>query len=108
MLKNGWFKMNREIFTDDIVTSDSDHLAVWCFLCANASYTTRQTRYNGKVITLRPGQLITSRRSIAAATKVDPSKVERVLKVFIEAKRVSQRTCSSSRLITILEPQSED
>ena len=107
MLKNGWFKMNRAIFTDNIVAYDSDHLAVWCYLCASASYTTRQARFNGRVVTLRPGQLITSRRSIAAATKVDPSKVERVLKVFIEAKRVSQRTCSTSRLITILEPETE-
>ena len=64
-MKYGWFKMNREIFTDEILCHNSEHLAVWCYLCANAVYKETQARFAGKLVTLQPGQLITGRKVIA-------------------------------------------
>ena len=105
-MEHGWFKMNREIFTDEILCYSSEYLAVWCYLCAHAVFKEQQARFNGKVITLQPGQLITGRRVIAEATKLNEFKVQRILSFFESAQRIAQQTCSLNRLITILEPDS--
>ena len=102
-MKYGWFKMNRKIFTDEIICCSSDYLAVWCYLCAHAAFKEQQVRFAGKVITLQPGQLITGRKAIAAATKIDEYKVQRILSFFEAAQRIAQQTSSKNRLITILE-----
>ena len=87
-MEHGWFKMNRTVFTDDIICYSPAHLAVWCYLCANAAYKERQTRFAGKVI--------------AAATKLDEYKVQRILSFFESAQRIAQQTSSTNRLISIL------
>ena len=104
-MKHGWFKMNRAIFTDEILCYNSEYLAVWCYLCANAAFKARQARFAGELITLQPGQLITGRKVIAEATKLSESKVQRILAFFEKAKRISQVTSTKHRLISILEPE---
>lgn len=102
-MKYGWFKMNREIFTDEILCHNSEHLAVWCYLCANAVYKETQARFAGKLVTLQPGQLITGRKVIAQATKISEYKVQRILSFFESAQRIAQQTSNTNRLISILE-----
>lgn len=106
-MEHGWFKMNREILTDEVLCHNSEYLAVWCFLCAHAVFKEHQARFKGKLITLQPGQLITGRRVIAEATKLNEFKVERILSFFESAQRIAQQTSNMNRLITILEPDDE-
>ena len=102
MMEHGWFKMDRAIFEDKLLTRDAEYLAVWCFLCANAAFQPRSAVFAGKPLTLQPGQLITGRKAIAAATGVNESKVERVLNKLESGQRIEQQKCTKNRLISVL------
>lgn len=101
-MEHGWFKLDRDIFQDKLLTRDADHLAVWCYLCANAAFKARSVVFSGKPVTLQPGQLITGRKVIAQATGVNEYKVQRILSLFESAQRIAQQTGSQNRLITML------
>lgn len=53
-------------------------------------------------ITLEPGQLVTSRKSLSEKTKVSESKIERILKLFKNEQQVEQQSYSTNRIITVL------
>ena len=103
MMEHGWFKMDRAIFEDKLLTRDAEYLAVWCFLCANAAFQKRSAVFAGKPLTLQPGQLITGRKAIAAATGVNESKVERVLNKLESGQRIEQQKSTKNRLITMVD-----
>ena len=57
--------------------------------------------FNGKRITLQPGQLITGRRKIAEMFRIDESKVRRILKLFESEQQIEQRPTNTSTLISV-------
>lgn len=97
----GWIKSYRAILDNPIVCKDADHYAVWGYLLHNAAHAPTDTVFNGKRMTLKPGQLITGRRKIADAFKIDESKVRRILKLFETEQQIEQRATNTSTLITI-------
>ncbi len=105
---DSWFKVERNIFENGVINHDPHYLAVWIFLLRSAAYKSRQILFNGKPIELKKGQFITSRKSIAEKTNVDEYKVHRILKNFENAQLIEQQTTSKNRLITVLEPASEE
>lgn len=102
MIMEGWIKSYRAILDNPIVCKDADHYAVWGYLLHNAAHTPTDTVFNGKRITLNPGQLITGRKKIADAFKIDESKVRRILKLFETEQQIEQRATNTSTLISIL------
>lgn len=98
---DGWFRLHRKILDNPIVCKDGEHLAVWIYLLANATYTSYDMYFSGKRITLKAGQLITGRKSIAKKLKISESKVQRILKLFENERQIEQQTTSKNRLITI-------
>jgi hypothetical protein len=52
-------------------------------------------------ISLEPGQLLTSRKSISASVSVQESKVERILKHLKSEQQIEQQSDNKSRLITV-------
>ena len=80
---------------------DTDHLAVWIYLLLNASHNEHPALFKGEKIILKPGQLITGRKSIALALHIDESKVERILKSLKSEQQIEQQTSSKNRLISI-------
>lgn len=98
---DGWFRLHRKILENPIVCKDGDHLAVWIYLLANATYTSYDIYFCGKRITLKAGQLITGRKSIAEKLGISESKVQRILKLFENEQQIEQQTTSQNRLITI-------
>jgi hypothetical protein len=81
---------------------DSAWVHVWVFLLLNATHKAHRMIFNGVDTELRPGQLITSRKSISDGTGVEQSKVERVLKTLKTEQQIEQVSSPVSRLITIL------
>lgn len=98
----GWIKLHRKILDHPIVFKDPDHFAVWMYLLLNATHTNYDVVFKNKRITLNPGQLITGRKSIARQTKVNESKVQRILKTFEIEQQIEQQTSNSNRLVSIL------
>ena len=116
MADGGFLKLHRQILENPVVMKDSDHLAIWVWLLMKATWKESHVMFNGKKITLHPGQLPPiSRRTIAKDLRVTESKVQRVLKCFESEHQIEQQMGSKSRLITIVswdkyqlyEPQSE-
>ncbi len=97
----GWVKIHRKLLNNPVVCKDSDHIAVWFFLLLNAAHSEQTAMFGGEKITLLPGQLLTSKRAIAKALKIDPSKVYRILKRYEIELQIEPRTDRQQSLITI-------
>lgn len=102
-MASGYIKLHRKILDNPTVFKDSDHLAVWIYLLLNATHNGCDVMFRGEKIHLKPGQLTTGRKVIAANTKVNESKVERILKSFENEHQIEQQTSNKCRLISILQ-----
>ena len=99
---NGHIALHRKLLDNPIVCKDADHLAIWIWLLLKASWKESDVLFNGKRITLHPGDLPPiSRRTIARELNISDSKVQRVLKLFENEHQIEQRMNSQSRLISI-------
>ena len=100
---NGWIKLHRKVFENPTVTRSPEHLAVWMYLLCHAVQKPYKVVFAGREIELQPGQLITSRQSIANSTKckIHESSVQRILKCFENAHQIEQQKSNRNRLITV-------
>ena len=100
-MNNGWVKLRRDILENPIICKDSDYMAVWVYLLLNATHKEAYAIFGGKKITLREGQLLTSRSKISKALKIEDTKVKRILKLFKSGQLIAQQTDMHKSLITI-------
>jgi len=56
----GWIKLHRKILENPVICKDADHFYLWCYLLLSATHQEITAVFNGKKITLMPGQLISS------------------------------------------------
>ncbi len=101
-MNNGWIKTYRKTLDNPIVCKDADHLAVWMYLLWEATHSDHDSLFNGKRITLQPGQLITGRKTIAKKFNISESKVQRILKLFESEQQIEQQGGNKNRLVTVL------
>ena len=99
---DGWIKSYRKMFDNPIVCKDSDHLAVWVYLLHYAAHEEHDFLFNGQRITVKQGQIITSRKTLSDKLHINESKVQRILKTFENEQQIEQRTDRQKRLITLL------
>jgi hypothetical protein len=102
MIEQGWIKLHRKMLDNPVVWKDSDHLAVWIYLLLNATHKDMDVLFKNKRITLKSGQLITGRKSIAKKLDISESKVHRVLKMLEIEQQIEQQTSNKNRLIAIV------
>ena len=102
MIEQGWIKLHRKMLDNPVVWKDSDHLSVWIYLLLNATHKDMDVLFKSKRITLKPGQLITGRKSIASQLSISDSKVKRVLLAFESDQQIDRQRSNQNRLITIL------
>lgn len=101
MSLGGWVKVHRAL-SDHLISSDPATLSVWIHLLLLANHKETKRMINGRVIAIQPGQLITSRKSLAAKTGVNESKVERVLTTLKNEQQIEQHGTSKFRVISIV------
>lgn len=97
----GYVKLHRKI-EDSWIANDGVALAIWTTLLRWARY--RQggsTLVNGKIIELKPGQVVTSAKEIASKLKFGRMSVERRLNKFIECGSIVQQVSTHGRIITL-------
>ena len=102
MIEQGWIKLHRKMLDNPVVWKDSDHLSVWIYLLLNATHKDMDVLFKSKRITLKPGQLITGRKSIASQLSISDSKVKRVLLAFESDQQIDRQRSNQNSLITIL------
>jgi len=98
----GWIKLHRKLLKNPIVCKDGDHLAVWVYLLLNATHKDYPSVFKGEKVTLKPGQLITGRKSISKELRVHESKVQRILTCFENEHQIEQLRGNNNRLISIV------
>ncbi|MEW6711451.1 MAG: hypothetical protein AB1403_16625 [Candidatus Riflebacteria bacterium] len=101
-MHRGYVSVWRKILENPAIMKDPDHLAVWMFLLLNATHKEIRKSFDGRIIALKPGQLITGRNKISSKSGVHRSKVERILKTFENEQQIEQQTCFRGRLITVV------
>ncbi len=101
LMNNGYIKLWRKI-KDNPYCRDPDYLAVWVWCLVRATHRPISTLFQGERLTLKPGQFITSRRSLSEISGVQESKIERILKRLKSEQQIEQQKSNRSRLITIL------
>jgi hypothetical protein len=100
----GWIKLHRSTLDNPVVMKSAAHFAVWCLLLLLANSSPSLVIFNGKKITLQPGQLITGRKDLSNKLHNDFNeyKVERILNDLENAQQIEQRKTPNGRLITLL------
>ncbi len=98
----GYIRLYRKLLENPVVCKDSEHIAVWIYLLLNSTHKEYDLMFNGKRITMQPGQLLTGRKSISSSLKISESKVQRILKTFEIEQQIEQQTTTKNRLISIL------
>ena len=102
-MEQGWVKFYREWLDNPIITKDSEHLAVWIYLLANANHKSTEIYFNGKKITLLAGQLIVSCKKIYEELKIERNKLDRIIKLFKSEELIEQQTNNHKTLITLVQ-----
>ena len=97
----GWVKIHRRIYRS-ARCHDPDWVTVWLYILLNARHEPGKAIFDGEVVQLAPGQLITGRYAIASATGVNPSKVKRLIQVLKTDLQIDQRAGVKGSIITVL------
>lgn len=97
----GWIKVHRAL-ADHHIASDPCVLSVWMHLLMMANHAPSKRLINGRVVTVLPGQALTSRKSLAAKTGVQESKVERILSMLKSEQQIEQHGTAKFRVISIV------
>lgn len=98
----GWVKIHRKMLENPIICKDSDYLSVWIYLLLNATHKEIPALFKGKKIILKPGQLITGRKSISSKLKISESKIYRIINDYKSEHQIEQQTSNKNSLITII------
>jgi len=98
----GYIKLYRKILDNPIICKDSDYFSVWIYLLLNATHNEYDVIFKNERITLKKGQLITGRKTIAEKFGIDENKVQRILKSLEKQHQIEQQTSSRNRLISIV------
>ena len=80
---------------------DSRHVHLWTHLLLSATHKPIKVFWNGEMITLQPGQLITGRKRLATETGLRESFIYRAIKCYESEQQIEQQPSNTSTLITI-------
>jgi len=97
----GWIKLHRSLL-DKGYYKDSEAIHLWVHLLIMASHKNRETMFNGHLIKLESGQLITGRLKLSEQTGISQTSIRRILKLLeinhqIDQQKTSGGTCISIR-----------
>jgi hypothetical protein len=99
-MDTGYIKLYR-CLKDNPIIQKPDYLAVWIHLLLSVNYQDKDLIFNGEKITIKSGSYISSRQQIALNTKVQESKVERILKYLESEHQIEQQSFNKFRIISI-------
>lgn len=97
----GWIKLHKKLWNHPRA-QEPEWVSLWAYLLSHAAFGPYKTKFQGAVIELQPGQLVTGRKVLAEKTGIHESKVQRLLDVMESEHQIEQQTESKSRIITII------
>ena len=100
-IDHGWISIHRKII-DSVIYTDSQAVHLWVHLLLKAAHKDTQFIHDGKLNTIKRGQIKTGRIALSSETGINESKIQRLLKLFEELKMIEQQMNSKSRYISIV------
>lgn len=100
-MDKGWAPILRRIKSSSWYPNP-DYVAVYTHLALSVRHEPMNTHFGGELITILPGQLLTTRKLLSLQTGVHESNIERALGVLEAEHLIEQQTSSKNRLITII------
>jgi len=98
---NGYIKLHR-CLESSFFYNDSEAVHLWIHLLIIANRSEKDVLIGLQKVNVKPGQMITSRKSIAEKTGISESKIERLLKIFERNGQIEQQANSKFRVITVV------
>ncbi|MCD6371523.1 MAG: hypothetical protein J7L39_02285, partial [Candidatus Aenigmarchaeota archaeon] len=95
-----YIKLDKKMITN-LIPKKSKYFLLWIYLLLNAVPDETEIKMGKKSISLKKGQLITSRRKLARLIKTSETEIERILKYFENGHQIGQQTFNRFRVITI-------
>jgi len=100
MANNGWFLVHRRLF-DHEIGQNPLIVALWVKLIALASYEDKEVWFDGSVIEIKRGQLVTSLKKLGQWLGVSRSNTKRYLNGLQKIHQIAIRTTNKYSVITI-------
>ena len=97
---NTFIKLHRSILESAVFT-DAEVLRLWIYILCKAAIEDREIIFDGKVVHLKKGQLITGRKKLAEHIGTSESKVYRSLKLLQDLKCINIEVNSKFSLVTV-------
>lgn len=99
--EGGWIKIHRSIW-DNPWMQNADVLGAWVYILLNVAYQPEDVIFEGKRITLNPGQGLFSMRQVAKILGVSKSKLNRTISLFRSETQIETQASPRNTLITVV------
>jgi len=100
-MENGWIKLHRKIL-DNPISKNANYFSLWITLLLLASHKESKFMWNGEIIIIKEGQLLTGRKSLSKESGIPESTIEDILKFLERQHQIRQQKTTKFRLITII------
>lgn len=100
-MPQGWIKLHRQLLEKGYANKPA-YVSLWVHLLLMANHRDKEVMWNGELISIKQGQFITGRKTLAEKTGIAQSTIEDILKVFESSFQIRQQKTSKHRLIIIL------
>lgn len=97
----GWIKIHRRI-TESGFWTDSNAVHLWIHLLITATYSSKKTLFNGRIVELKEGQLITGRKKLSAETGISEQIIRKWLELFEINQQITIEKTNAGSCISII------
>ena len=98
---SGWFAMNRAMFEHPIFAGKPERVAAWAWIIAKAAWKDTKQDANGRTVTVKRGQLLTSFRQMSKATGVSVQSLRTLIDRLSSEHAITTDTNTGRLLITV-------
>lgn len=100
-MKRGFIKIWRKML-DNPIANKPNYMALWVWLLTLANHKDNKFMWNGEMIIIKEGQLLTGRKELAEKSGIPSSTIERILNFLENEHQIEQQKTNKFRIITIL------
>jgi hypothetical protein len=101
MSELGWIKLHRKLQKKGYYKK-SEYIHLWVHLLLSANHKEKEFMFNGNMIIIKEGQLLTGREKLSENTGISESTVERILNMLENEHQIEQQKTNKFRIITII------
>lgn len=100
-MSNGWIKLYRSTLKNPFMF-DADVLGTWIYILLNVSYQQEDAVFEGKRITLQPGQGIFRFTEMAHVLGVTRSRMYRIIGLLESEKQIEKQSSPRNSIVTVI------